>query len=354
MRVKQLISLLVLVLAVLLIITVCYGAGISALSSPTQATDTGVIELIYSTPHEESEPPAVYGDYFCTLVEDMSNGRVRFESYYGGMLGTALEHGKLLGRGAIDIATVSFDSERTPLHQYMNWNLGSGEAALDVQTQLYQEIPETSALLKEELESLNVKFLYSASSGPNGIIATFEFDSLEDLKGRKVGIIYPMPSLENLGMNTVLMDLPDMYGALSRGVIDAISMASSPMVALGWYEISTCFMDDNGYSPGRAMMINLDVWEGLPSDIQAIFLEAAARTQEYGTGQNAIEAEQIQQVFRNYGLKVGTLSDADCETLFRLQYEGINARMLELCAQQGKTDEAMIILDHLDELVWGQ
>lgn len=350
------------VVSILLLFTLLAGCTSQSPSTgpapTTQSTSTSeVIKLKYSSPFQEMEPAVLCGYYFCDYVEEKSGGRVKFDRFPGGVLGTVPEHLELVRSGSVDAVNLIIFNYREdlPLHQYPQMQIGSQEKAVKYHTALFEEIPETSALLEKEFADNNIKAMSASNAfGENGIIARDVFNTLADLKGKKIGISSQQESLTDLGINVVSVEIPDMYESLSRGVVDALTMALGPMAILKWHEVSKCYMSQNEYASGQPMCINLDTWNKLPADIQKIFMEAGKATVDYSIKLNDQNTAQVLQIFKDTGLVVGKLSQDDTEKLFRLNYDYARKDTLDVCGKQGKTAEAETILKYCDELTWGK
>jgi TRAP-type C4-dicarboxylate transport system substrate-binding protein len=323
-------------------------------TQPSSAPE--VITLKYSNPFQEMEPSVIVAYYFLDYVEEKSGGRVKFERFPGGVLGTVPEHLELVRSGSVDaVNLIVFNyREDLPLHQYPQMVFGSNEEAVAYHKALSQEIPETAAMLDQEFAENNIKAFSSNAFGENGIISKEVFNTMADLKGKKIGISSQQQGLIDLGIEVVSVEIPDMYESLSRGHVDALTMALGPMAILKWHEVSKCYRSLNEYGSGQPMCVNLETWNSLPEDIQQIFNDAAEATIGFSLELNAQGTAEVLQIFKDAGLDVGKLNDADAKDLFDRNYEYAKQETLEVCGKQGKTAEAETILKYCDELIWGK
>jgi len=298
------------------------------------------------------EPPIVVAEHFLDLVEQKSNGRIEVERFTGGTLGKSNEQLDLVGGGSVDFASISISwiRDRLPLHSFMNWTIGGQDKPAYIMEQMNFVIPETSKILEKEREENGIKILTFLNVGRNGIIAREPFDTLADLKGKKIGTSPNYRALDSMGLVTVSMQIPDIYEGLAKGVIDAQALALSPMVALKWYEVSKCFMGDGHYSAGQFIGMNLDTWNKLPKDMQKIITESASEAQKWGADYVIQQEEKGLTLFKEAGLKVGVLPESDQQEMYSLEYKFRAQDMLDLCEPKGKVEEAKIILKNLDNL----
>jgi TRAP-type C4-dicarboxylate transport system substrate-binding protein len=334
-------------LLVLVMLLAVFATACSSTPAPTE-----VIKLKYSTSMAPVETPVIYANYLLDYLEEESNGKVEVERFVGGTLGKANEHMDLVGGGSVDFCSISLSwvRDKLPLHSYMNWILGGQEVVADLHQQLNRDIPETAQILEQENADAGIKILAFFATGENGIIAREPFNSLADLKGKKIGTSPNYRAIESMGLTTVSMAIPDIYEGLAKGVIDAQCLALAPMAALKWHEVSKCFMGDGHYSGSQFICINLDTWNSLPKDIQDILLKGSEKAEKYSIEYDKKNTEETLQIFRDAGLTVGRLPESDSQQMFELEYQFRAQDMIDLCEPKGKVDEAQIILKHLDEI----
>jgi TRAP-type mannitol/chloroaromatic compound transport system substrate-binding protein len=125
----------------------------------------------------------------------------------------------------------------------------------------------------------------------------------------------------------------EIFPALQRGVIDAAEFvgpfqdrklglmnAAKYYYATGWHEPSNV----------SELLMNKKMWDGLPPDLQAVIQNAAAATNQAGfVWSNANNAEALEDLVKNYDVKVAPLPDDIVETLRKLTFETLD----ELTAQ---------------------
>jgi len=325
-------------------------------TQPVPAHAEKVIKLKYSNPYLEMEPPNQYGYHFCDYIEKKTGGRVQIKRFPGGVLGKPLEHLELVRSGSVDIAAfiIPLFPKELPLNGYNYNHLGSREAPVRDFYKITMEIPETSAILQKEQERQNIKILNWHAIGVSGIICRDVARSLKDLKGKKVGVILEDKALEAMGLNTVGVQVPEMYEALSRGVVDALSMSLGPMVMLKWHEVSKSYMSKNSFAVGQPIVVNLQMWNALPADIQQVFKEAALSSMEFSIGLDEKITNGNLQAFKEAGLIIEGLPPREQEQLFELWYKINSKDWMDTCEKAGVGDEARVVLKYIDKMTWGK
>lgn len=78
-----------------------------------------------------------------------------------------------------------------------------------------------------------------------------------------------VPLIEALGGAPLLMAPGDVYTALERGMINGYGWTYTGIDVFGWNEHSSYVIDHPFYSLDGALLINSEVWDGLPEDVRA-------------------------------------------------------------------------------------
>jgi TRAP-type C4-dicarboxylate transport system substrate-binding protein len=119
-----------------------------------------------------------------------------------------------------------------------------------------------------------VKVLYLHAHGPGLLHTKKEVRTLEEFKGLKVRSVgTAAKAAEALGGIPVAMGMGAAYEALQKGVVDV--HFAPPEVLKGWKQAEvikfTLESYSVSYSNGFYVIMNLDKWNSLPTDVQKIF-----------------------------------------------------------------------------------
>lgn len=259
------------------------------------------IELSYS-----SFFPAQYGmgkaaEEWSREVEKRTQGKVKITMYHGGTLTSARDcyEGVVMGSSDIGQSCLAYTRGRFPLMEVVDLPGYSFNAIVTsrVATEIYRKF------MPKELSDIHVLYIHAHIPG---VIYTRDkpVRSLEDLKGlriRSTGLSTKI--LKNLGATPVAMPKGDQYDALLKGVVDGT--VGSPNELKGWRvaEVSkySTFYPNVGYVTAMFVGMNLEKWNSLPPDIQAVIDQVSNEWVEYsGKAWNNIEVEGI-----HYGIQKG-------------------------------------------------
>ena len=241
---------------------------------------------------------------FANLVNRMSNGRIQIQVFGAGEIVGALEVFDTVSSGAAEMG-----------HGAAYYWKGKSQAA-----QFFTSVPfgmtaqEYNGWLHyggglELWRDIYQRFnLVPFAGGNTGVQMggwyKREINQIEDLQGLKIR----MPGLggeviNRAGGTTVNIPGGELYTSLKTGVIDATEWVGPYNdLAFGFYEVADYYYYPGFHEPGASLefIINQDVWNELPSDLQAI-IEGAARAinqdmlDEYTARNNAALEELVNE-----------------------------------------------------------
>jgi TRAP-type C4-dicarboxylate transport system substrate-binding protein len=259
----------------------------SHLSDPSaRAAET--ISLKFAT---IDSPDSMIGraqNWFLTRVEELSNGRIKFERHWSNSLVPPRELLDALTNGVTDVSFVipQFTPAKTPLltvqtlptnHEDL-WIIG--RAMHDYNQEPY---------VKEELARRNAVYLTSMPLPVYNVLLKKPVSTLEDLKGLKIWASGEQATLiKALGAVPVTIPTPEVYTALERGTLDGAGFPPLLLVDFGMYEAGKFLWKLPLGLKSSLLAIRSNVWTGLPADLQEIMKTAAMETLAYGAAYHQI------------------------------------------------------------------
>lgn len=105
--------------------------------------------------------------------------------------------------------------------------------------------------------------------------------TLEDFEGLKTRSHAAALSdwIEGMGAEAQFIAFSEVYTALERGILDAGVTGSTPGYGQRWYEVSSYLVGPLKSLLSTNNVINAEVWEGIPADLQQIFIEEGAKSE---------------------------------------------------------------------------
>ncbi len=250
-------------------------------------------------------------DRFCQEIKKRTNGRVEILYYPGGTLLSPVKmfNGITTDIADIGVSHIQYTRSRFPVTEVFDLPLGfpSGWVATQVVSDFYNKF--------KPAEWDAVHMLYINTSGPL-VLQTISkpVRTLEDLKGLKIrGTGQMTETLRALGAVPIPLEMPDVYEALRRAVLDGIMVDLSTLKYWKFAEVinnvTSTWRLGNGIT--FYCVMNKAKWNSLPPDIQKIFNEVAAEAKDWQAALwNEMDIEG-RDVFVAKGGKVIPLSDAE-------------------------------------------
>lgn len=211
-------------------------------------------------------------------VREKTDGRVDIEFFFQEALISGAETlaGVADGRADLGYIAGAYYPGELPLSAVAGLPFTAND--MKAQGLAFQELYETDDAYKAEWESQGVKVLIWAPVAENILALTEPASSVDDLANKKIrGYGYVSQTLDLAGASPVSMGQGEVYEALQRGVLDGTSGAPLDVMAdRDFYEVAPNLVDMNfGNYAIAANVINLDLWNSLPGDLQDIITEVS-------------------------------------------------------------------------------
>jgi len=140
----------------------------------------------------------------------------------------------------------------------------------------FMEHPAATKLMEERW---NAVYMGLSHTRPNyTFLGTKPVRSMEGLKGQRIRIGGKTGELfKKLGAAPVMMPAPEVYEAVSKGILDQSYFANASHYGYKIHEVSDYYTYNVGAGSGMlwALVANKDAWDALPGDIKKIHKELA-------------------------------------------------------------------------------
>jgi len=295
------------------IILLSFCAVAIFLATLTAANAQDVIKLKAANYLPPMHKMSVLTQWFCDEVKKRTNGEVEIAYYPGGTLLSPVKMyvGVTTGIADIGFSHTGYTRGRFPVTEALDLPHGypSGYVAVQVSNDFYEEF--------KPAEWDDVHVLYFASSPPLVLHTNKKpVRTLEDLAGLKIrgtGLVADV--LKALGAVPVPLQMPDVYEALKRGVIDGAVVDLSPLKYWKFSEVVkyTTASWPLGTTIAFYFVINKNKWEKLSPDAQKVMSEVAMEAKEkQAVFWNEMDFEG-RDLFLSQGGEIIQLSDAEVE-----------------------------------------
>src|SRR5690625_1063562 len=251
-------------------------------------------------------------EYWMDKVSENTYNAVDFTYYSAGQMGPIDD---MLDMAANQVAHVTY----VPMSSFADKLPLSGVAELagffDISvegTVAFNKLLD-SYLTEEEFEPNGVLPLLGATLPPyqlasaKGVIDSN--DKMQGIRLRTPGGIQELAA-NAVGATAVPMGGPDMYTALQRGTVDATINAFASLQSYKLDEILDAVTDNASFgSFALTVVINKDVFDDLPENIQEAMLEAGEETADHVSKWMDENEGKIAQEFKDEGITIYSLSE---------------------------------------------
>jgi TRAP-type C4-dicarboxylate transport system substrate-binding protein len=228
------------------------------------------IEMTYSFWGPPTESMAVVAKEYIAEIEERTNGRVKIAFFPGGSL-TKLPQayeGVVKGISTVALFIVGYSPGRFPLLRAFDLPLRIHSPA--VATRIYGEAFDKF----KPAEMADTKVMYVFGLGDIMLLSTKPINTLADLKGIKVRCVGSAAEyIAALGGTPVAMGIGDVYESMQKGIVDATTNPPNVLYDFKLADLVKYAYDWDMINGSFVLVMNLKVWNSLPSDIQQIFEE---------------------------------------------------------------------------------
>lgn len=269
--------------------------------------------------HVPESPATAFARYVMDETTKQTNGRITWKPFWGGSLVGGKEALKATSSGVVDMAFGLWIYEPTilPLGAFdsaLPFNLPDVRIEAKMKREIFAKIPA----LNGELAAVNVAPVITfIGIPPLGLVSREPVDSLDDLKGKKIGhtSVELTPILEAAGAVSVISSALEFYERLDRGVIDGCILPLVIANVLKLREVAKHHTDlDLETSVGYTLWINQNTWKSLSPEDQKIFQQAGLGAEErQAVVWEGLEKKLREEIYPKAGVTFHKLPAADTE-----------------------------------------
>lgn len=233
-------------------------------------------------------PPVTKGvaavrDYFIPevdrrLAEAGGEHSIEWTEAYAGAVADVRGVLEAVDTGIADFGYVPhlFEADNVPLEQVTYVTpFGTNDLPLlmEVISDLHAAVPE----IGEGWARHNQMVLAPVGIDTYHFVTNFPIEEIADLEGRRIGTAgLALNWLNGSGAIPVSGALPSFYNSMSTGLIDGVMTFESAVAPYDFFEVAPHITRINfGAMYASALTVNLDTWDRLPEEVQAIILEVA-------------------------------------------------------------------------------
>jgi len=267
--------------------TVAVGAGAMAfgsfkgiLNAAPKKTTGKVWTMKYDCYIPQTAPTAQLDNWFLDRVVEKSKGQIKVEKYWASSLHKVGEHLPAVRDGISEISLISYGyyPAMVPLSRGLEWyykDCNHSDTLLKVCRDMYDKYKP----LRDEWEvNNNSKVLYFTNWDYCPLLMKKPMKKVEDLKGLKIrGYGIGADTMDRLGARGMPIIAAEVYPSLERGILDgvfAFCFVTADKMKLCEQAPYIIEIGAGAHAPTTVIM-NMDLWKALPTNLKDIFLETA-------------------------------------------------------------------------------
>ncbi len=251
-------------------------------TNPTEMTYTGEpIEIQFACINRTVAPCELWDNFFKKQVEERTSGKVLVPITSFPELGIA-------GPDSLEQVTNGTLSWAEITSGYVSGHMPEAELAImygvypdhEVEFKVTQAIgPELDRLFEENTDGGKVLTHMWVSGGDQFFFCKDRITTLEEFEGKKTRSHGSALSdwINGFGADAQFVAFAEVYTALERGILDCGVTVAFAAHAQRWYEVTDYMVGPLSSQLLNTVIVNREVWEGLPADIRAILEEEGAR-----------------------------------------------------------------------------
>ena len=170
-------------------------------------------------------------------------------------------------------------------------------------------------LIRKAYAKHNIMYVAAIPTNNAVMLSKFPVNKAADLKGKKfraTGLYAEV--LNEAGASATYFPWGEIYGALEKGTIDGVIAGPlSSQADSGFHEPTKYFLE-TPITPVDAwsLHINMDAWNGLPEDLQKLFVESTSYAADLFTGSYFVhDVQWRKKIVEKFGHTVTSLPEAE-------------------------------------------
>lgn len=274
--------------------------------------------------HEEGQGDVqdLYANKFKELIEEATDGRIKVDVYTAGTLGTNMDVLQSLQTGAIELAITSpgFSGDVIPESNIMSIPFLFSDN-LEVNKKVLNESEALYGPLADQYLEQGLKPFKFWLEGFMWWTANDAITTPEDMKDQK---LRTMPSnlitkaYEHMGANPTPTDSGEIYTMLQTKGIDAQENPLFYIVNSNFLEVQDYLMDSRHHIYTTVTAANLDFFESLSEEDQALVTEIVEEVNEWSFEMQDEEAKKALEVAKEEDIEIVELTSEEREAFREL------------------------------------
>jgi TRAP-type C4-dicarboxylate transport system substrate-binding protein len=160
--------------------------------------------------------------------------------------------------------------------------------------------------LESVLEEMGLKFLYATPWPPQGLYVKMPIETAGDMRGVKFRAYNAATErlAELMGAVPTKIEAAELTQAFATGTVDSMISSGATGYDSKLWEHVDYWYDVQAWLPKNMVIVNLDTWNGLDADTQAMIAEKAAAAEERGWAEAQELSDWYKTELTNQGMNI--------------------------------------------------
>jgi C4-dicarboxylate-binding protein DctP len=260
---------------------------------------------------------------FKKIVEEKSNGAIQLDIYYLGQLGDGDDQGELIQNGAIDIGMIATGATGTMVPES---NIFGLHYIFPNDLTEAKEFLRNSEVINGPIaEAFDTKNMHVIGWLDEGFMqwtnSKHPINSPADFKGLKIRVMGAPIITETYkayGASPASIPFSELYSSLSLNMIDGQTNPYEIIENMKFYEVQKYCSEGNSDLYVAPVVINKDLWESLPEEIQNILLESMQESYALYDEQHFAAIDSAKQALEDYGVEINIVPEEGIQEFQKL------------------------------------
>ncbi len=251
---------------------------------------------------------------FKQIVEEKSNGAIQLDIYYLGQLGDGDDQGELIQNGAIDLGMIATGATGTLVPESNIFSLHYiFPSDLTKAKEFLRNSEVINGPIAEAFDAKNMHVIGWLDEGfmqwTNSVRPITEPADFNGLKMRVMAAPVITATYEAYGASPTSIAFSELYSALSLNMADGETNPYEIIENMKFYEVQTYLSEGNSDLYVAPVVVNRDLWESLPEDIQNLLLESMQEAYTQYDELHFAAIEEAKAALQENGMELNIVSE---------------------------------------------
>lgn len=255
--------------------------------------------------YAEDSAPAKGAVRFKELVEERSEGAIEVNFFPNGSLGTERQNFEAVSSGDLGAVLGGWQGQDMYAPEYMFFTAPFLFESMDHMMNVFES--DLGQAMKDKMDEANVHLIGTNIRGPRHMTSNKAFTTPEEVNGLKLRlpeIEAWIASWDAIGASPTAVALPELYGALQTGVVDASEGPYEQFATFKLQEVQNYIINTGHVYETTFIWFNTELWNSLSAEQQELIQTASDEAMEYADAEAVADADIFLEEMKADGMEV--------------------------------------------------